>query len=416
MQIRRDLYLQRLIERKHNGLVKIVTGLRRCGKSYLLNELFVQHLLETGVRRDQIITLTMEGLENRRFRDPEQAYQHICAQLTDPTAMHYVIIDEVQMMDDFVEVLASLLHKGNVDLYVTGSNSRFLASDIATEFRGRGDVVRLHPLRFSEFATAYADRLEAWDDYLVYGGMPQILSYTTNQAKQEYLANLFAATYTRDLMERNGIRREAPLEDLLNVLASGIGSLTNPTKIERTFASAAHQSLSHTTIERYIGGLEESYLVARAKRYDVKGRRYIGSPYKIYFEDVGLRNARLEFRQTEESHLMENILFNDLRARGFSVDVGVVEGFSRSEDGKTVRSGLEIDFVVNRGSERFYIQSALRMDSDSKIAQEKASLRRIPDSFKKLIVVGGYMKPRIDEDGIVRVGVINFLLDDSLLR
>ena len=415
MRIARNLYMQRLVQRKHNGLVKIVTGLRRCGKSYLLNELFVQHLLDTGVRRNQIISLTLEGIENRRYRDPAQAYEHICGQLKDPSLMHYVIIDEVQMMEDFFEVLSSLMHKPNVDVYVTGSNSRVLSSDIATEFRGRGDVIRIHPLRFSEFATVYEDRQEAWDDFIVYGGMPQVLSYPTAQAKQEYLINLFATTYTRDLIERHGIRRESSLEELLNVLASGIGSLTNPTKLERTFASEAHQDLARATIERYISCLEESFLVTHSKRYDVKGRRYIGSPYKIYFEDVGLRNARLEFRQIEENHLMENILFNDLRARGYSVDVGVVEEFGKSVEGKTVRRTYEIDFVVNRGSERFYIQSALRMDSAAKALQEKASLRRIPDSFKKIIVVGGYMKPRIDDDGIVRVGIINFLMDDSLL-
>jgi predicted AAA+ superfamily ATPase len=379
MIIRRDLYLKKLLERKHNRLVKIVTGLRRCGKSFLLNTLLVAELKNTGVADDHIICLSLEGLMNSQYRDPEFTYQHIASLMKD-SSMYYIIIDEIQMMDRFVEFLNSLILIPNADVYVTGSNSRFLSSDIATEFRGRGDVVQLHPLRFSEFLSAYdGDKLDAWDDYFIYGGMPQILSYQSNESKAEYLQQLFQNTYTRDLVERNKLRNENNLDELFNVIASATGSFTNPSKLEKTFRSVKQVSFPRATIDFYIRCMEDSFLVSKAQKYDVKGKKYIGTPYKIYFEDVGLRNARLNFRQTEENHIMENIIYNDLKARGFNVDIGVVEYFTKDNTGKTIRKDCEVDFIVNRGSQRVYIQSAYEIPDNAKMEQEKNSLRRIND-------------------------------------
>ncbi|EUB16280.1 AAA domain protein [Shuttleworthella sp. MSX8B] len=415
MIIQRDLYLNRLIERQHNGLIKIITGIRRCGKSYLLNELFVAYLKDQGVPADHIIQISMEGVGNRPYRDPVYTYKTIKKKVLD-SSMYYVIIDEVQMMTDFTDVLNGLMQIRNADVYVTGSNSKFLSSDIATEFRGRGDMIQVHPLRFAEFVTAYEDRQEAWDDYFSYGGMPLVLSYKNATGKEEYLSELFASTYAKDIVERNHLRNAGNLQELVNVIASGIGSFTNPTKLEKTFLSVKKEVFPHNTIDHYINCLEDAFIVSKAHKYDVKGRKYIGTPYKIYFEDVGLRNAQLNFRQIEENHIMENILFNELRIRGFRADVGVVECFSKDTNGKTIRKDYEVDFVVNRGSERYYIQSAYEMASQGKIEQEKNSLTRIGDSFKKIIVVKGYMKPKIDEDGIVRIGLINFLLDDHIIE
>ena len=415
MIIRRDLYLKKLLERKHNRLVKIVTGLRRCGKSFLLNTLLVAELKNTGVADDHIICLSLEGLMNSQYRDPEFTYQHIASLMKD-SSMYYIIIDEIQMMDRFVEFLNSLILIPNADVYVTGSNSRFLSSDIATEFRGRGDVVQLHPLRFSEFLSAYdGDKLDAWDDYFIYGGMPQILSYQSNESKAEYLQQLFQNTYTRDLVERNKLRNENNLDELFNVIASATGSFTNPSKLEKTFRSVKQVSFPRATIDFYIRCMEDAFLVSKAQKYDVKGKQYIGTPYKIYFEDVGLRNARLNFRQTEENHIMENIIYNDLKARGFNVDIGVVEYFTKNNTGKTIRKDCEVDFIVNRGSQRVYIQSAYEIPDNAKMEQEKNSLRRINDSFRKIIITKYYMKPRTDDDGIIRMGIINFLLDDTMI-
>lgn len=415
MIIRRDLYLKKLLERKHYRLVKIVTGLRRCGKSFLLNTLLVAELKNTGVADDHIICLSLEGLMNSQYRDPEFTYQHIASLMKD-SSMYYIIIDEIQMMDRFVEFLNSLILIPNADVYVTGSNSRFLSSDIATEFRGRGDVVQLHPLRFSEFLSAYdGDKLDAWDDYFIYGGMPQILSYQSNESKAEYLQQLFQNTYTRDLVERNKLRNENNLDELFNVIASATGSFTNPSKLEKTFRSVKQVSFPRATIDFYIRCMEDAFLVSKAQKYDVKGKQYIGTPYKIYFEDVGLRNARLNFRQTEENHIMENIIYNDLKARGFNVDIGVVEYFTKNNTGKTIRKDCEVDFIVNRGSQRVYIQSAYEIPDNAKMEQEKNSLRRINDSFRKIIITKDYMKPRTDDDGIIRMGIINFLLDDTMI-
>ena len=413
--IRRDSYLNKLIERKHNGQIKIVTGIRRCGKSVLLNELFTEHLRNNGIEKDHIIQLSMEGYANIKFRDPSFTYQYVTERIIDEKT-HYIIIDEAQMMTDFMEVLSSLQQIKNADVYVTGSNSRFLSSDIKTEFRGRGDEIRLHPLRFSEYITAYdGDRMDAWDDYFTYGGMPQILSYSSSRSKADYLKDLFEQTYIKDLIEHNQIRKEEKLDDLVNILASQTGSYTNPTKLENTFRTVRNEVFAHSTIDHYINCMEDAFIVSRAAKYDVKGKRYINTPYKVYFEDVGLRNARLNFRQVEENHIMENILYNDLRARGLSVDVGVVEAFTKDASNKTVRKEYEVDFVVNSGSERCYIQSAYAIPDEEKMRQEKNSLLKIPDSFRKIIVIKDYLKPKMDDDGITRMGLMNFLLDDHII-
>ncbi len=414
MRIKRDIYLNKLIERKNNGLIKIVTGIRRCGKSFLLNELFAEHLHDSGISDDHIIKITLEGIANKKYTDPEYTYNYIREHMTD-SSTYYIMIDEVQMMKDFVDVLNGLMILKNTDVYVTGSNSRFLSSDIATEFRGRGDVVQMHPLRFKEFLTAYNDRDEAWDDYVTYGGMPLVLSYQTEASRQNYLIDLFKSTLIRDVIDLNNLKNEDNFEELLNILASGIGSLTDPTKLENSFRSVKNISFPHTTIDRYISCLADAFIISRSDRYNVKGKRYIGSPYKIYFEDVGLRNAKLNFRQIEENHIMENIIYNELRIRGYRADVGVVEYYRKDENGKTVRCNYEVDFVVNRGSERYYIQSAFEIPDEEKMKQEKKSLSKINDSFKKIIIQRGYLKPRIDEDGIVQMGIINFLLDDNAI-
>lgn len=416
MIIERSLYLNKLIERKHNRLIKIVTGIRRCGKSFLLNELFAAHLIDSGVDENHIIRLSLEGAQGMPYRDLSYTFQYITGLITDKK-MYYIILDEIQMMDDFVELLNGLLQIKNVDVYVTGSNSRFLSSDIATEFRGRGDVIQMHPLRFSEFLSVYeGDRQDAWDDYFTYGGLPQLFTYSSEESKIDYLKTLFDTTYKRDIIERNKIRNEEKLDILLDVISSNIGSYTNPTKLEKTFKSEMKVNFSHSAIDNYLDCLEDAFLIRKAHKYNIKGKHYIGTPYKIFFEDVGLRNARLNFRQIEENHIMENILYNELCIRGYSVDVGIVEQFGKDKNGKTIRKDYEVDFVVNRGSERYYIQSAFKMNDSSKVQQEKNSLKNIDDSFKKIIVQKDYLKPKTDDDGIIRIGLMNFLLDDDILR
>ena len=416
MLIERKLYLDKLVERKHNKLIKIVTGIRRCGKSFLLNELFINHLLDSGVEESHIIRLSLEGAQGMPFRDLSYTFQYVTDLISDKK-MYYIILDEIQMMDDFVELLNGLLQIKNVDVYVTGSNSRFLSSDIATEFRGRGDVIQMHPLRFAEFLSVYeGDRQDAWDDYFTYGGLPQLFTYSSEESKVDYLINIFETTYKSDILERNKIRSEEKLDILLDVISSNIGSYTNPTKLEKTFKSEMKMNFSHSAIDSYLSCLEDAFIISKAHKYDIKGKRYIGTPYKIFFEDVGLRNARLNFRQIEENHIMENILYNELCIRGYNVDVGVVEHFGKDKNGKTIRKEYEVDFVVNRGSERYYIQSAFKMKDSSKEQQEKNSLENIDDSFKKIIVQKDYLKPKTDEDGIIRMGLMNFLLDDDVLR
>lgn len=410
MEIKRDHYLTELHNRMHNGMVKIITGMRRSGKSYLLFRLFYQDLILQGVKKDHIITLSMDGLENRPFRDPEYALRTIKEQIRDDDD-YYVLLDEVQMMRDFVEVLNSLLHLPNVDVYVTGSNSRFLSKDVITEFRGRGDAVHVYPLTFREFMSVYTgDVYRGWADYFTYGGLPRTVTLPTEAQKVSYLTNSFHETYIRDIIERNRLERTQELEELVRVTASTVGALTNPNKIYATFQSTVHSKISANTVRQYLDYLEDAFMVQKAQRYDVKGRKYIGSPVKYYFEDVGLRNACLGFRQTEETHLMENIIYNELRYRGYSVDVGVVRDRKKDGSGKWTSRTLEVDFVANLGSERTYIQSAVSLPDEEKIRQEKASLLSLRDSFQKIILVRDMVPNMQDQDGLRVMNVFDYLL------
>ena len=414
MEIKRDMYLNKLIDRENNGLIKIVTGIRRCGKSYLLFNLFHQYLLDKGVREDHIIEITLDNIKYKELRHPDRLFAHIEGRILDGDP-YYIILDEVQFLDDFVDVLNGLLHIRNADVYVTGSNSRCLSKDVVTEFRGRGDDAHMLPLSFSEFVTAYDSIADAWDDYYNYGGLPLVLSRKQPEAKEEYLLSLFQEVYLTDILERHKIRNPDEFSELVDVLASSIGSLTNPLKISKTFQSIKHKTIRDVTITRYIEYLEDAFLIHKAVRYDVKGRKYIGSPVKYYFEDVGLRNARLNFRQTEENHIMENILYNELRFRGYRIDVGIVEAVVKKEDGKKSKKQYEIDFVASKGNRKFYLQSAFAMDTPEKMAQEQNSLRQIPDSFQKIIVVRDDRKPRMDDHGFITVGIRQFLLDSSII-
>lgn len=415
MEIVRQLYLDRLIARKHNGLVKVITGIRRCGKSYLLLNLFKRHLLESGVAPENILIYEFDRWQSRHLRDPEAFFADL-EQKINQTGRTYVLLDEVQMLADFSEVLNSLLREPNLDLYVTGSNSKFLSSDVLTEFRGRGDEVHVFPLSFSEFMRAYdGDVYSGWTQYCTFGGMPMTLGMATEEQKAAYLKRLFDETYLKDIVERNSVGKPQELEELIDVMASCTGTLTNPSKIADTFKSRLKSSITVNTVRTYIGYLQEAFLLTVAHRYDVKGRKYIGTPHKYYFEDVGLRNARLQFRQVEETHLMENIIFNELRLRGYGVDVGCVNQRS-VQDGRSLGRQLEVDFVANQGSRRIYVQSAYRMADEEKLRQEKASLMAIRDAFKKIIIVGHPIKAAYDEDGIYHMSIFDFLLkSDSLL-
>lgn len=416
MEIKRDIYLDKLIRKKKNGLIKVVTGVRRCGKSYLLFHLFHNYLLETGVPEDHIIEVALDDRRNKKLRDPDAMLQFIDESIKDKED-YYIILDEVQYLDEFEDVLNSLLHIRNADVYVTGSNSKFLSSDVITQFRGRGDEIHVYPLSFSEYTSAYQGTLdEAWDDYLVYGGLPLILTMEAPEDKAEYLNSLFQKVYISDIVERHNVRNKAELDELVDILASAIGSYTNQSKLARTFKSVKGKSISDKTIKNYIDYLIDSFLISKATRYDIKGKKYIGSPSKYYFEDVGLRNARLGFRQVEQTHLMENIIYNELRIRGYHVDVGVVEHFEVSGDGKRGKKKFEVDFVATRGSEKYYIQSAFALLTADKVNQEQRSLLSIPDSFRKIIVVGDNIKVRRDENGIITVGLRNFLLDENSLK
>lgn len=415
MEIRRDNYLKQLIERKNNGMVKVVTGIRRCGKSYLLFTLFKRYLLENGVAPDHVIEIALDGIEDEELRDPKVCYEYIRDEMEDD-GIYYLLLDEVQFMPRFEEVLNSLLRIKNIDIYVTGSNSRFLSSDIVTEFRGRGDEVRIYPLSFAEFYSVYdGDYDDAWDDYMTYGGLPQIAGLQSERRKADYLKNIFVNVYLKDVIERNRIQNEEEIGILVNVLASAIGSLTNPTKIANTFASERQMQYTNKTISRHIAFLEEAFLISKAARYDIKGRKYIGANQKYYFTDPGLRNARLNFRQQEPTHLMENIVYNELLIRGYNVDVGMMDAYEKNKEGKRVRKQLEVDFVVNQGSQRYYIQVACDLSSEQKQEQEFHSLRNIPDSFKKIIIVNGSKKPWRNDEGFVIMGMKYFLLNpDSL--
>ncbi|MBQ2602327.1 MAG: ATP-binding protein [Oscillospiraceae bacterium] len=416
MEIKRDIYLDRLIRREKNGLIKIVTGVRRCGKSYLLFNLFHNYLLDKGVKEDHIIEIALDDRSNKELRDPDNMLQYVKERIVDKDT-YYIILDEVQLLVEFEDVLNSFMHIRNADVYVTGSNSKFLSSDLVTEFRGRGDEIRIYPLSFREYCSVYEGSAdEAWDDYFTYGGLPLILSRETAEEKAEYLMSLFQKVYLSDIIDRHKVRNQEELDELVDILASAVGSLTNPLKLANTFKTVKKKTISDKTLKKYMDYLMDAFLVSKAVRYDIKGRKYIGSPAKFYFEDVGLRNARLNFRQMEENHIMENIIYNELRIRGYHVDVGLVEQFGKNSENKTTKKQLEVDFVVTRGSEKYYIQSAFAMNSQGKQEQEERPLNAIGDSFKKIIVVRDNIKVRRNDMGIVTIGIRSFLLDENSLN
>lgn len=416
MEIKRDLYLNKLISKKHNGLIKVVTGIRRCGKSYLLFELFKNHLLSEGTDQQHIIEIAFDSFENKHLRDPNILYPHLKEQIRDD-GEYYVLLDEVQLLDEFEAILNSLIRMKNVDVYVTGSNARFLSKDVITEFRGRGDEVHMHPLRFAEFMSVYPGTKEnGWKEYMIYGGLPLVLSFQTPEEKIAFLKSLFEETYISDIVGRHRIRNRSELEELLNILSSAIGSLTNPTKLSVTFKSTKQKTISKTTIKNYIDYLCDSFLIDSAVRYDIKGKKYIDTPVKYYFADMGLRNARLNFRQLEETHTMENIIFNELKIRGYNVDVGVVTINGVNEKGHGVRKQLEIDFVCNKGSKRCYIQSAYAIPDQAKMEQEQRSLMLTGDGFKKIIITKDAPAPHYNEDGVLVMGIYDFLLDEGSME
>ena len=426
----RPIYLNELIRKQHNGMVKVITGIRRCGKSYLLFNLFYDYLRQQNIDDDHIISMAMDDIENKKYRTPENLYYHIKERILD-NKMYYVLLDEVQLVENFEEVLNSLIKKENVDVYVTGSNAKFLSKDIITEFRGRGDQVHVYPLSFSEFWENYqqkhsgivfpmhfpvsgefADINSAWQEYITYGGMPGLVAIENTQDKANYLKSLFDETYIRDIVDRNKVRNGSEMQELLDIIASDIGSLTNPLKIANTFMSEKKVSVHQETIKKYLDYFEDSFLISKAKRYDIKGRKYINTPVKYYFSDVGLRNARLNFRQIEETHLMENIIYNELLLRGYNVDVGVVDQYYTDEDKKRKQKKLEVDFVCNQGSNRLYIQSALSIPDKNKMEQEQASLIRIKDSFRKIIIVKDGVS-HFNEEGIYIMNLFDFLLNKN---
>ncbi len=415
MKIRRDHYLDILISKKHNGLIKVITGMRRCGKSYLLFTLFKEHLLSCGVDGAHIIEIAFDAFENKKFRDPDILFPYLQEQIKDDE-MYYVLLDEVQLLGEFEAVLNSLVRRGNVDVYVTGSNARFLSKDVITEFRGRGDEVHMYPLSFREFMSVYeGTKQDGWNEYMLYGGIPLVLGFSTAEQKISFLKSLFTETYISDIVGRHHIRNRAELEEILNILASAIGSLTNPEKLSATFQSVKKKKISYTTIKRYMDYLCDSFLIDSAIRYDIKGRKYIDTPMKYYFTDMGLRNARLNFRQIEETHSMENIIFNELKMRGFNVDVGVVTQHVTNEKGDSIRKQLEIDFVCNKGSKRYYIQSAYAIPDQAKMEQEQRSLMLTGDFFKRLIITKDTPAPYYNESGVLIMNIYDFLLDENSL-
>ena len=410
-EIKRDVYLNKLISRKENGLIKIITGIRRCGKSYLLDPLFKNYLLESGVKEDHIIKLELDKEENKKFRDSHELNEYIKSLIKDKN-MYYILLDEIQMVGGFESVLNSFLYERNLDVYVTGSNSKFLSSDIITEFRGRGDEIKVFPLSFSEYIESFkGDKQDAWNEYVLYGGLPLIFSKKTDEEKSKYLKDLFDQTYIKDIVERNNIQRVDILDSIINILASSVGSLTNPQKMFNTFISNGEKEISLNTINSYIKYIEDSFIVNKSERYDVKGKKYIQTPQKYYFSDIGLRNARLNFRQQEENHIMENIIYNELIIRGYNVDVGVVEVRDENKN----RKQLEVDFVCNLGNKRYYVQSALNLDTREKTIQEERPLMNINYNFKKIIVVKDNMKHWMTEEGILVIGIQEFLLNKNSL-
>lgn len=428
----REQYLNKIISKKDNGRIKIITGLRRSGKSVLLFQLYRDWLISEGIHEDHIIALALDIWENAKYRNPIELDKYVRDRMVADGEKYYIFIDEIQFVAEiqnpyvdnpnakisFIDVVLGFMQMKNADVYVTGSNSRMLSSDILTQFRDRGDEIRVYPLSFAEFYREYkGDKRGAWQDYYTYGGMPFVTSLETHEEKSQYLKDLFDRTYIKDVLERHEIKNDAAvLSILLDILASGIGSLTNPTKLSNTFKSERQIAIGSETIEKYIGYFEEAFLIEKAVRYDIKGRKYIGTPAKYYYTDLGLRNARLGFRQLEETHIMENVLYNDLIRRGMDVDIGVVEYNTKDSAGKKIRKQLEVDFVVNKGEKRFYIQSALSIADPEKKEQEIASLKRIPDSFSKIVVVRDYLKPWQDENGIVYLGIEQFLLNEDILK
>ena len=415
MEIKRNRYLNTLISKKHNGLIKVITGMRRCGKSYLLFTLFKEHLLSDGIDEDHIIEIAFDAFENKKYRDPDVLYPYLKEQIKDD-AMYYVLLDEVQLLGEFESILNSLIRMKNVDVYVTGSNARFLSKDVITEFRGRGDEVHMYPLSFAEFMSVYpGTKQDGWNEYMLYGGIPLVLEFTTPNQKIAFLKSLFEETYISDIVGRHNIRNKAELEELLNILSSAIGSLTNPQKLSATFQTVKKKKISNSTIKRYIDYLCDSFLIDSAIRYDVKGKKYIDTPVKYYFTDMGLRNARLNFRQIEETHSMENIIFNELKMRGFNVDVGVIMQHETNEKGTNIRKQLEIDFVCNQGSKRYYIQSAYAIPDQAKMEQEQRSLMLTGDFFKRIIITKYTPAPYYNESGVLIVNVYDFLLNENSL-
>ena len=416
MIIPRDKYLQQLVAAESNGMVKIVTGIRRSGKSFLLMTLFHQYLIEHGVQENHIIEISLDNRKSKHLRQPDTLLSYIDEKIQTDGLTHYVILDEVQLVEDFVEVLLSLMQDRRLDVYVSGSNSKFLSKDVVTEFRGRGDEIHVYPLSFSEYyAVVGGDKRDAWKDYYTYGGLPQVVLMESEEKKVNYLTDLFELTYLKDIIERNHLRNVNGLRTLIRILASGIGTPTNPKRIANTFQSAENVSIKDSTIRDYIGYLQDAFLIEEALRYDVKGRKYIGTETKYYFSDMGVRAAILNLRQQEETHIMENIIYNELRMRGYRVDVGIVETWTTNADKKTKRQTLEIDFVVNKGAERIYIQSAYRMPSEDKEKQEKRSLLSVNDTFRKIIIVDEDIKRKTDEQGINTISLLEFLLDPNCI-
>ena len=410
MEIKRDIHLQRLMSRMHNQMIKVITGVRRCGKSYLLFNLFFDALKQQGVDEQHIIRVNLEDRRNHSLRDPDALLAFIDSRLTD-SKMHYILLDEIQLVQEFEDVLNSYLHVPNADVYVTGSNAKFLSKDVITEFRGRGDEVRIRPLSFGEISAAFPtlSAEEILRQYMLYGGLPQVVTMDSDEQKREYLFNLFTHTYLRDIKQRNHIRLEAELDELISILASSIGGLTNPHKLYNTFRSIKQSSISQETIRDYLEHLQDAFLIERAVRYDIKGKHYIDTPAKYYFEDLGLRNAKINFRQTEQTHLMENLIYNELRLRGYAVDVGVIEKFVHNTDGTNSRSYLEVDFVCNKGYDRVYVQSAYALPSEEKREQELRSLKMIDDSFQKVVIVAGLQPTYRNDDGILILNLLDFL-------
>lgn len=414
--IQRNKYLNELVSLQGNGMIKVITGMRRCGKSYLLFNIFASYLREQGINPEQIIKINLEDFKHRALRNPNNMYSYVESQIKDDRT-HYILLDEIQLLEHFEDVLNGFLNIQNVEVYVTGSNAKFLSKDIITEFRGRGYEIKMYPLSFREYMSAYQGSVQAGlNEYMLYGGLPQILSCITEEQKSKFLKTLFEETYIKDIKDRYAIRKDDDLEELINILASGIGALTNPNKLANTFRSKKKSEITYDTIKNYIDFLCDSFIIEKSTRYDIKGKRYINSPYKYYFMDLGLRNARINFRQYEKSHLMENLIYNEMRVRGFNVDVGTVLAYTKNEEGKSQRTNLEVDFVCNLGSRRYYIQSAYRMESEEKIKQERTSLEKVDDSFKKIIVLGEECPITRDEQGITTIGIYDFLLKENSLE